>query len=123
LSTSYPIFNGFVRNYQVTRSNAAASLARTVARDAERAARADAERLLGSIALSAQLVRLARNAVIVAQENYRVQEARYRVGVATVLDLSAAETQVTLAEQQLVNARYSYVLARASLATLVGRDL
>jgi outer membrane protein len=123
LSTSYPIFNGFVRNYQVTRANAAASLARTVARDAERAARADAERLLGSIALSAQLVRLARNAVIVAQENYRVQEARYRVGVATVLDLSAAETQVTLAEQQLVNARYSYVLARASLATLVGRDL
>jgi outer membrane protein TolC len=40
-----------------------------------------------------------------------------------VLDLSTAETQVTQAEQQLVNARYQYVLARASLATLVGRDL
>jgi outer membrane protein len=123
LSTSYPIFNGFVRNYQVTRANAAASLARSVARDAERAARADAEGLLGTIALAAQLVKLARDAVIVARENYRVQTTRYRVGVATVLDLSAAETQVTTAEQQLVNARYTYVLARASLATLVGRDL
>ena len=123
LSTSYPIFNGFVRNYQVTRADAAASLARTVARDAERAARADAERLLGSIALAAQLVKLARDAVIVARENYRVQGTRYGVGVATVLDLSTAETQVTQAEQQLVNARYAYVLARASLSTLVGRDL
>ncbi len=123
LSTSYPIFNGFVRNYQVTRADAAASLARTVARDAERAARADAERLLGAIGLAAQLVRLARDAVVVARENYRVQGARYGVGVATVLDLSTAETQVTQAEQQLVNARYSYVLARASLATLIGRDL
>jgi outer membrane protein len=123
LSTSYPIFNGFVRNYQVTRADAAASLARTVARDAERAARADAERLLGTIALAGQLVRLARDAVIVARENYRVQGTRYGVGVATVLDLSSAETQLTQAEQQLVSARYSYVLARASLATLVGRDL
>jgi outer membrane protein len=123
LSTSYPIFNGFVRNYDVTRADAAASLARTVARDAERAARADAERLLGTITLAAQLVKLARDAVIVARENYRVQGTRYGVGVATVLDLSSAETQVTQAEQQLVNARYTYVLARASLATLVGRDL
>jgi outer membrane protein len=123
LSTSYPIFNGFVRNYDVTRANAAASLARTVARDAERAARADAEGLLGTIALAARLVRLARDALIVAQENYRVQASRYGVGVATVLDLSTAETQVTTAEQQLVNARYTYILARASLATLVGRDL
>jgi outer membrane protein len=123
LSTSYPIFNGFVRNYQVMRADAAASLARSVARDVERAARADAEGLLGSIALAAQLVKLARDAVIVARENYRVQATRYSAGVATVLDLSAAETQVTTAEQQLVNARYTYVLARASLATLVGRDL
>jgi outer membrane protein len=123
LSTSYPIFNGFVRNYDVTRANAAASLARTVARDAERAARANAEGLLGTITLAARLVRLARDALIVAQENYRVQASRYRVGVATVLDLSSAETQVTTAEQQLVSARYTYVLARASLATLVGRDL
>jgi outer membrane protein len=123
LSTSYPIFNGFVRSYEVTRADAAASLARTVAHDAERAARADAERLLGSIALAAQLVKLARDAVVVARENYRVQGTRYGVGVATVLDLSTAETQVTQAEQQLVNARYQYVLARASLATLVGRDL
>jgi outer membrane protein len=123
LSTSYPIFNGFVRNYQVMRADAAASLARTVARDAERAARADAERLLGTIALAARLVKLARDAVIVARENYRVQGTRYIVGVATVLDLSSAETQLTQAEQQLVNARYTYVLARASLATLVGRDL
>jgi outer membrane protein len=123
VSTSYPIFNGFVRNFEVARADAAASLARSVARDAERAARADAERLLGSIALAAKLVKLARDAVVVARENYRVQRARYGVGVATVLDLSTAETQVTQAEQQLVNARYTYILARASLATLVGRDL
>jgi outer membrane protein TolC len=59
----------------------------------------------------------------VAREYYRVQSSRYGVGVATVLDLSTAEQNLTQAEQQLVNARYNYQLARASLETLLGRSL
>ena len=66
---------------------------------------------------------LSRGSVVVATENYRVVSSRYNVGVATVLDLSVAEQTLATAEQQLVNARYDYQLARANLQSLIGRDV
>ena len=72
---------------------------------------------------TAEVVALGRTSVAVATENYRVVSSRYGVGVATVLDLSVAEQTVATAEQQLVNARYDFQLARANLQTLVGRDV
>lgn len=123
LTTSYPLFNGLVREYQVERATAASDLARTVAADAERQARAEVERRVGDIALTAQQVRLARSAVQAARESYRVQSQRYGVALVTALELTSAEQQLTQAEQQLVNATYDYALARASLATFLGRDL
>ena len=123
LTTSYPLFNGNVREYQVERAAAALQVAQVSASDAEREARSEVERRLGDIALTAQQVRLSQSAVQVARESYRVQNVRYGAGVATVLDLSNAEQQLTQAEQQLVNATYDYALARASLNTFLGREL
>ncbi|HEY0777192.1 MAG TPA: TolC family protein [Gemmatirosa sp.] len=123
LTTSYPIFNGGVREYDYERATAASQLAQVTASDAEREARSEVERRLGNIALTAQQVRLSQTAVQVARESYRVQNVRYGAGVATVLDLSNAEQQLTQAEQQLVNATYDYALARTSLNAFVGREL
>ena len=123
LTTSYPIFNGYAREYATERATAASNVAQVSASDAERQARAEVERRLGNVKLTAQQVRLSQSAVQVARENYRVQNVRYGAGVATVLDLSNAEQQLTQAEQQLVNATYDYALARASLNTFVGREL
>ncbi len=123
LTTSYPIFNGGVREYSVARAEAAQQLAQVTASDAEREARSEVERRLGDIALTAQQVRLSQSAVQVARESYRVQNVRYGAGVATVLDLSNAEQQLTQAEQQLVNATYDYALARARLNTFLGQEL
>ncbi len=123
LGTSFPIFNGFLREATVERASAAAYAARYAARDAERNARSQAHALLGAIGLTMEEVAIARTSVAVATENYRVVSSRYGVGVATVLDLSVAEQTVATAEQQLVNARYDFQLARANLQTLVGRDV
>jgi outer membrane protein len=123
LGTVFPIFNGFSREDQIERAKAAREVARITARDAARNARAQAEALLGSVRLAAEQIRLARVSLASAQENYRVEQSRYGVGVATVLDLAVAEENLALAEEQLVNARYDYQLARANLDTLVGRDL
>jgi outer membrane protein len=123
LGTSFPIFNGFLREASVERASAASYAATYAARDAERNARSQAHALLGAVGLALEQVTIARGSVVVATENYRVVSSRYNVGVATVLDLSVAEQTLATAEQQLVNARYDYQLARANLQSLIGRDV
>jgi outer membrane protein len=123
LGTSFPIFNGFLREASVERASAASYAATVAARDAERNARSQAHALLGAVGLALEEVTIARGSVVVATENYRVVSSRYSVGVATVLDLSVAEQTLATAEQQLVNARYDYQLARANLQSLIGRDV
>ncbi len=123
VGTVFPIFNGFVREDVLERAAALRSVAHVAARDAERSARAQAEALVGAVHLAVQQIRLAQVSVTAARENYRVEQARYGVGAATVLDLAVAEQNATIAENGLVNAHYNYQLVRANLATLVGREL
>jgi outer membrane protein TolC len=48
---------------------------------------------------------------------------RYQNGVSTFLDLSTAQLNQAQADVALVAARYDYLIARASLEALVGREL
>jgi outer membrane protein len=123
VSTTYPIFNGFVREFNIQRSAEAATLARTIAVDAEHKALADSQRLLGALSLSIEQTKLALQSVTTASENYRVQYNRYHLALATALELRTAEQQLNAAEEQLVVARYTAILARADLELLVGRAL
>lgn len=123
VGTSYPIFNGFVREDAVERAHASAYVADVSARDAERFTRAQAQGLLGQVGLAVEEVKIAKGNLIVSREFYRVTLSRYNVGAATVIDLSVAEQNLATAEQQDVNARYNYQLARANLETLLGRSL
>jgi outer membrane protein TolC len=123
LSTSYPLFNGFVREDDVTRASANAHTAEVTANDQRRLARAEAERLLASVRFAWQAVGEAEEAVRVSREDLRVVSVRYQNGVATFLDLSTAQVNEAQAAVALVSARYNYVIARASLEALVGREL
>jgi outer membrane protein TolC len=123
VGTSYPIFNGFVREDNVERASASHYVAEVTARDAQRFTRAQAQALLGGVGLAIEQVKIAKGNLVVSREFYRVTRSRYNVGAATVIDLSIAEQNLATAEQQDVNARYNYQLARANLETLVGRSL
>ncbi len=123
LSTSYPLFNGFVREDDVTRASASAHTARVTAIDQRRFARAESERLLAGLRFAWQNVAEAEEGVRVAREELRVVGVRYQNGVATFLDLSTAQLAEAQADIALVTARYDYQIARASLEALIGRDL
>ncbi|MGW8283031.1 MAG: TolC family protein, partial [Gemmatimonadota bacterium] len=64
---------------------------------------------------------LAANAVVVARENLRVQDERYRAGATTILDLLTAQVDLTEAEAGLVQARFTTRLARAGVEAILGR--
>src|SRR5438309_1942700 len=61
--------------------------------------------------------------VAAATEDLRVQQERYRVGAATILDLLTSQASLTTAQTNLVQARFDYLIARAQLEALVGRQL
>ena len=123
VGTSYPLFNGFLREDNVTRASANAKTANVEAADERRFARAEAERLLTSLRLAWESIGQTDEAVRVAAENLRVVSIRYQNGVATFLDLSTAQLAQAQADVALVTARYNYLTSRAALEALVGREL
>ena len=123
LSTSFPLFNGFVREASVTQAKVAAEVATAVSADTKRFARAEAQRLLGRLHVAEQDIALSSESVRLATEELRVIRARYRAGIATILDVLTSQTALTQAELDLVSALFTYQVARASLEALLGRDL
>jgi len=122
-TTSFPLFNGFVREAAVTQAKVTAEVATATSADTRRFVRAEAQRLLGSLHVAEQDITLTRDAVRLAGEDLRVIQARYRAGIATILDVLTSQTVLIQAELDLVSARFTYQVARASLEALLGRDL
>jgi len=123
VGTSYPIFNGFQREDDIERSEAAADVAHVTSLDVTRQVRADAARLLSDLRFAEQNIGLSRDGVQSAEEDLRVQTERYRAGISTELDQLTSELAYRQAQIDLVSARYQYQLTRSQLEALVGRSL
>lgn len=123
LSGSMPLFNGFQRETQVYRAQAQADLAE----QQERAARLNLNSELDAAYSSAQSAQagidLAVQNVALSEESLRVVQERYRLGLATILELQDAQIQLTQAEADLVQRRFDYQLALAQIEALLGRGV
>ena len=123
LSGSYPIFNGFQREATISRADQTRAVARLQEEDARLAARMEADGALHTLATATAAIEIAQEAVAVADEDLRVVRERYRVGVATVLDVVTSQIALDQARVNLVGSRYDYVTARAELEAILGRTL
>lgn len=121
LGVAFPIWDNFNRELNLSRARVARDVAVAVRQDLELAAEADVTEAYQAHANSLVAARYAEIGVRVAQENYRVQQARYRAGASTILDLLDAQSQLTVAQADLVQARYATRLALAGLEALIGR--
>jgi outer membrane protein len=123
LTTSYPIFDGFVREQTITLAEVASDVATVTALDTRRLVGASAVQLLGNLHVAEHNIALARESVRLATENLRVFRLRYNAGISTILDVLTAQTSLVQAELSLVSARFGYLSTRASLEALLGRPL
>lgn len=123
LSASLPLFNGFNREAQVARASESLRVAEVQARDARLGARAEATAALETHRTAELAIAIAREAVALAQEDLRVVRERYQQGVARIFDVVESQIALDQARVDLVGARYDYVLARAELEAIVGREL
>ncbi len=120
---SYPLFNGFERETQVYRARAQAENARAQEREAELALRADVDAAYSQIEAALAGIALAEQSVELSRESLRVVQERYRLGLATILDLQAAQIALRESQVDLVNRRFDHQLGIAELESLLGREL
>jgi outer membrane protein len=120
---SWPIFNGFARETNLTQSTATRDAAVAQAADARRQANANFTQQLAGLEAAAQQVTIAQASRAAADENLRVQQERYRLGAATIVDVLTAESSLAQAEVSLVQARLAVLTAKAQLEAIIGREL
>lgn len=123
LSLSWPLFNGFSRETSVARASASADAARARAADARRQAQAQFTQFMASLQAAQARMVIARASLAAADEDLRVQRERYRLGAATIVEVLTSQVSVDQAATDLVTARLDFLVAKAQLEALLGREL
>jgi outer membrane protein len=120
---SWTIFNGFQREGSQVQADVQRDVDEARAADTRRQVNADFARQFTSLNTSFQQIGIAADNVAAADEDLRVQNERYRMGAATILDLLTSQESLTQAQVSLIQARFNYLVARAGLEALIGREL
>jgi outer membrane protein len=68
-------------------------------------------------------VTVSQQALVAAEEGYRVRRELFRGGRATLLEVTDSETELTRARLELVNAHVDLRIAQVELAHVLGRDV
>ena len=123
LSMSYPIFNGFQRESAVDRARYVQRVTLLQEDDVRLVAREQADAALHNLLTARQAILIAEDAAFVAAEDLRVVRERYAVGVATILDILISQSAADQANTDVITTRYDYILARAELEAILGREL
>lgn len=123
LRLSWDLFNGFDRELAITQREASYDVARATAEDERRAVQAELTQRLAELDAARSKIDITQTSVAAATEDLRVQQERYRLGVATIVDVLTSQEALDQAEVDVVNARFDYLRARAQIEALIGRSL
>jgi outer membrane protein len=123
LTVSLPIWDLGNREIGITQARVNRDVARAIRADLERGAARDVTEAYEAYRTARTTVDLSGTALAAATENFRVQEARYRGGATTILELLDAQISLTQAQADLVQATYSTRLSLAGLEAILGRRL
>ena len=123
LAGSLPIFDGFSRENQLYQAQARRDQAIASERAAEIGLRKDIDAALGTMTAAQASIGLAEQTVELSEEDLRVTQERYRLGLATILDLQSAQITLRQAEVDLISRRFDYQIGLARLEALLGSDI
>lgn len=107
-----------VENQSIAVDNAEASLA-----DLRRQISAQLTQNFFSLANAQEAIEVARVSVQASEENLRVADQRYKLGVMTIVEFMQIQESLTRAQVSEIQARFTYLRTRAQLEALVGRRL
>jgi len=122
LNLNIPIFNGFQTTYQVQQALYTYYSIKEQQRVERQQVALQVEQNYFSLAGTRDAVRANEAAVKAAQENLELHVGRYQVGYAPIVEVTDAQTTLTTAQTNYVNALVSYKLAEAQLVNAIGRQ-
>jgi outer membrane protein len=123
VSLNWQIFNGFGRETGVQRSRATQDAAHAQIEDTRRQVNAQLTQQFASLQSAAIRIQIAEASLAAANEDLRVQQERYRLGAATILEVMQSQINVDQAEVDGVQARLDYFQAKAEIEAIVGRTI
>jgi len=122
LNLNIPIFNGFQTTYQVQQALFTYYSIKEQQRLERQQVALQVEQNYLNLAATRDAVRANEAAVKAAKENLELHEGRYQVGYAPIVEVTDAQTTLTTAQTNYVNALISYKLAVAQLLNAIGRQ-
>jgi len=123
LALTFPIFNGFQRDLSIVNAQSSAATASATASDTRRQVDASLTARLAELESARAQIDITTTSLSAATEDLRVNQDRYRLGVATIVDVLSSQEALSQAEVDVIQARYNYVIAKAQIEALIGRPL
>jgi len=120
LQINIPLFTGFQSSYQTLQAREQLELQQASRDRLATDVTLDVWRAYQDLRTQQQALTTAGELRASAQESYNVALARYRAGVGTITDLLNAQSALASAELQVIQARYRWNLAKATLAKAIG---
>lgn len=120
---SFPVFQGFSRQRQVSEAKAAAEDAQLNRVAEELRIQTAVTEAYDDLLTATQVVEIETRNLEVAEEQLELAQERYRLGAGTFLELLEAQSSMATAERDYLNARYRFHGAIWSLEAAVGERL
>lgn len=123
LSFSLPLFTGFSRRQAVEEARVATSNAREQVRAEELRLRSEVGTAVRFVETARRIVELQERIRATATEELRMAQERFRLGLASSLEVADAQANLSQAERDEINALYDFHKSMAALESLVGGAL
>ena len=123
LVANWNLWDRYLNYAQIGQAKANLRISAHERRQAELDAIREVRRLVNTMDEARERLEVSQQTVASAQEDLRLAQERFRVGAGTILDTVTAESSLTSAKANVVQARVDYLIARASLARATGRPL
>ncbi len=122
-NVSVPLFTGFTRQLQIEEARVAADNAERQVRAEELRLRAEVETALRTVETALRTAELQAGIRGTSSEELRLAEERFRLGLASSIEVVDAQANLSQAERDEISAVYDFHIAFAALEALVGVPL
>jgi outer membrane protein len=123
LALNWAIFNRFARERNIDLQVSNLEIAEANAADAEHQVQSLMLGQFAQVEATRLQMEISQQSLEASREDLRVVAERYRLGVATIVDLLVSQESLTQSELEVVNARFAYLQALAQIEAIVGRPL
>ncbi len=120
-NVNVPIFNGRLFNALHTEATARATAQQQLLRDLQDRIAEDVRTVWLNVNSAYQRLAVTEKLLMEATQAFDLAQARYKLGLSSIIELSTAQLNLTQAQIDLINAQYDYESQTADLSYQLGR--